>query len=159
VLFPATGGTNFEAPSYDERTKLMYLTYADAPQFAVSAPAVNEPGKEYLGRGTGTPPPLPLAEQGIMAIDTTTGEVRWKFPLTVGSLKTGVLATRGGVVFASTAEARFIALDAATGKPLWNFRTGQPMTASPISYSVNGQQYVASASGNMVFSFALPDKN
>jgi alcohol dehydrogenase (cytochrome c) len=160
VVFPATGGTNFEAPSYDDQSKLMYLTYADGPTLAISAPAVNEPGKEYLGRGTGTVPPgTPAAEQGIMAIDTATGTVKWKFPLTVGSLKTGVLATSGGVVFAATGEARFIALDAATGKPLWNFHTGQPMSASPISYEVNGQQYVAVASGNLLFSFALPEKN
>ena len=160
VVFPATGGTNFEAPSYDDQNKLMYLTYADGPTLAISAPAVNEPGKEYLGRGTGTVPPgTPAADQGIMAIDTTTGTVKWKFPLTVGSLKTGVLATSGGVVFAATGEARFVALDAASGKPLWNFRTGQPMSASPISYEVNGQQYVAVASGNLLFSFALPEKN
>jgi alcohol dehydrogenase (cytochrome c) len=69
-----------------------------------------------------------------------------------------VLATSGGVVFAATGEARFVALDAASGKPLWNFRTGQPMSASPISYEVNGQQYVAVASGNLLFSFALPEK-
>ncbi|HWY61522.1 MAG TPA: PQQ-dependent dehydrogenase, methanol/ethanol family [Rhizomicrobium sp.] len=159
VVFPATGGTNFEAPSYDDKTKILYLTYADGPTLAISAPAVNEPGKEYLGRGTGTVPPgTPAADQGIMAIDTTTGTVKWKFPLTVGSLKTGVLATSGGVVFASTGEARFIALDAATGKALWNFRTGQPMSGSPISYAVGGQQYVAVASGNLLFSFALPEK-
>ena len=108
--------------------KILYLTYADGPTLAISAPAVNEPGKEYLGRGTGTlPPGTPAADQGIMAIDTTSGTVKWKFPLTVGSLKTGVLATSGGLVFAATGEARFVALDAVTGKPLWNFRTGQPM--------------------------------
>jgi alcohol dehydrogenase (cytochrome c) len=50
-------------------------------------------------------------------------------------------------------------LDAASGKPVWNFRTGQPMSASPISYSVNGEQFVAVASGNLLFSFALPKKN
>jgi alcohol dehydrogenase (cytochrome c) len=157
-VFPATGGTNFEAPSYDDQSKMFYLTYGDAQGFAISAPAVNEPGKEYLGRGTGTPPPAPPAEQGIAAIDSRTGEVRWKFPLTLGSLKTGVIATRGGVVFAATGEARFVALDAATGKVLWNFRTGQPMSGSPISYAVGGQQYVAVASGNLLFSFALPEK-
>ena len=44
--------------------------------------------------GTGTVPPgTPSADKGIVAIDTTTGTVKWKFPLTVGSLKTGVLAT------------------------------------------------------------------
>ena len=160
VVFPATGGTNFEAPSYDDGTKILYLTYADGPTLAISAPAVNEPGKEYLGRGAGTlPPGTPAADQGIMALDTTSGTVKWKFPLTVGSLKTGVLATSGGLVFAATGEARFVALDAVSGKPLWNFRTGQPMSASPISYEVDGKQYVAVASGNLLLSFSLPDKN
>jgi PQQ-dependent dehydrogenase (methanol/ethanol family) len=159
VVFPAVGGTNFQAPSYDKKSKLLYLTYGDSQGFAVSAPAVNEPGREYLGRGTGNPPPGPPAEQGIMAIDTTTGLVKWKFPLLQGSLQAGVVGTRGGVVFASTAEGQFIALDGATGKPLWNFRTGQRITASPISYAVNGEQYIAVASGNLVFSFALPKKD
>ncbi|HWC63478.1 MAG TPA: PQQ-dependent dehydrogenase, methanol/ethanol family [Rhizomicrobium sp.] len=160
VVFPAVGGTNFEAPSYDDKTKLLYLTYADGPVLAISAPATNEPGKEYLGRGVGTlPPGTPAAEQGVMAIDTTTGTVKWKFQLTQGSLKAGVLATDGGLLFASTNEGRFIALDKATGKPLWSFRTGQPVTASPISYEVNGRQFVAVASSNIVFGFALPEKN
>ena len=158
-VFPAVGGTNFQAPSYDKNSKLMFLTYGDSQGFAISAPAVNEPGHEYLGRGTGTPPPAPPAEQGIAAIDTTTGKVRWKFPLMQGSLQAGVLATRGGVVFGATAEGQFIALDGMSGKPLWNFRIGQRMTASPVSYAVNGQQYVAIAAGNQVFSFALPKRN
>lgn len=157
-LFPAVGGTNFQAPSYDDQSKLLYLAYGDSRGFASNGPAVNEPGREFLGRGTVTPPPGPPPEQGIMAIDTTTGAVRWKYPLTRASLKAGVVATRGGVVFAATGEGRFIALDAVTGKPLWNFRAGEPMTASPISYSVDGVQYIAVASGNTVFGFALPTK-
>ena len=69
----------------------------------------------------------------------------------------GVVATRGGLVFAATAEGEFIALDAKTGKALWNFRTGGPISASPISYSVGGKQYVAISAGNMLYAFALPD--
>jgi PQQ-dependent dehydrogenase (methanol/ethanol family) len=158
AVFPAVGGTNFQAPSYDAKSKILYLTYGDSQGFAISTHAVNEPGKEFLGRGTGTPPPAPPAQQGVAAIDTTTGKVLWKFPLLQGSLQAGVVATRSGLVFASTSEGRLIALDAATGKPLWNYRTGQRITASPISYAVDGEQYVAIASGNIVFSFALPKK-
>jgi len=50
----------------------------------------------------------------------------------------------------------FEAVDAATGKPLWHFNTGQPISASPMSYGVAGKQYVAIAAGSDVFSFALP---
>jgi alcohol dehydrogenase (cytochrome c) len=156
VVFPAIGGTNFQAPSYDAKTKTLYVEYGDSQGFAISAPAVNEPGKEFLGRGTGTPPPGPAAEQGIVAINTTDGSIRWKTRIAQGSLAAGVLATAGGVVFAATSEGRLIAMDAANGKPLWNYRTGQRISASPISYAVDGRQYVAISSGNFIFSFALP---
>jgi alcohol dehydrogenase (cytochrome c) len=69
------------------------------------------------------------------------------------------MGTRSGLVFAATAEGQFIALDAKTGRPLWNFRVGGPITASPISYAVDGQQFVAVSAGNMVYSFALPKQN
>ena len=49
-----------------------------------------------------------------------------------------------------------MALDARTGKHLWHFQTGGNMAASPISYAVNGRQFVALAAGNTVYSFALP---
>ena len=156
VVLPAFAATNFQAPSYDPAAKVFYLEYSDAQGFAVSAPAVNEVGKEYLGRGTGTPPPGPPAEQGIAAIDSTTGKVLWKTQLMQGSLQAGLIATASGLVFASTSEGRFIALDGKTGKILWNYRTGQRISASPISYSMDGRQYIAVASANFVFSFALP---
>jgi alcohol dehydrogenase (cytochrome c) len=47
-------------------------------------------------------------------------------------------------------------VDAKTGKPLWHFNTGQDLSASPMSYSVVGKQYVAIAAGSDIFSFALP---
>jgi alcohol dehydrogenase (cytochrome c) len=47
-------------------------------------------------------------------------------------------------------------VDAQTGKPLWHFNTGQGMHASPMSYAVNGKQYVAIAAGSDIFSFGLP---
>jgi alcohol dehydrogenase (cytochrome c) len=47
-------------------------------------------------------------------------------------------------------------VDAQTGKPLWSFNTGQTFSASPMSYAINGKQYVAIAAGSDVFSFALP---
>ena len=50
----------------------------------------------------------------------------------------------------------FEALDARDGRPLWHFNTGQDMSASPMTYAVDGRQYVAIAAGSDVFSFALP---
>jgi len=68
-----------------------------------------------------------------------------------------VLATGGNVVFAATPEGNFIALDAKTGKALWNFAAGAGIPSSPMSYSVDGKQYVAVSSNNVLYSFALPN--
>jgi alcohol dehydrogenase (cytochrome c) len=154
-VFPSSG-TNFAAPSYDKQNGLFFVAYHDAEGFAVEAPAVYERGKQYVGRGVGGPPPDPLASQGIKAIDSHTGKMVWDFKITRDAASAGVLGTRGGVVFASTAEGEFLALDEKTGKRLWNFRTGVPITASPMSYAVDGQEFIAVACGNMIYSFALP---
>lgn len=156
ALFPAVGGTNFQAPSYDKSSGMFYLAFGDSQGFAISAPATYERGKQYLGRGIGRPAHRLPSAQGIMAIDSHTGKKIWKFSLTRRSLSAGVLATRGGLVFAGSAEGQVIALDAKTGKPLWHFRAGSEIRASPISYAVDGRQYIAIAAGNMVYSFALP---
>jgi alcohol dehydrogenase (cytochrome c) len=50
-----------------------------------------------------------------------------------------------------------IALDARTGEALWHFQTGAPITSSPLSYAVNGKQFVAVSAGNVLYSFALPE--
>jgi len=94
---------------------------------------------------------------GIKAIDPDTGKTMWEFPLTQGSLTSGVLATAGGVVFAASREGYLFALDARTGASLWRFQTGAAIDASPISYSVAGKQFVAVSAGNVVYSFALPE--
>jgi alcohol dehydrogenase (cytochrome c) len=62
------------------------------------------------------------------------------------------------VVFASIRDGNVAALDAKTGKALWHFQTGAAMASAPISYSVDGRQYVAVAAGNFVYGFALPAK-
>jgi alcohol dehydrogenase (cytochrome c) len=158
-VFPAVGGTNFQAPSYDERTGLFYLAFQDAEGFSASADTPYQPGKLFWGRGNvPRPPPSVEPRQGIMALDSRTGEPRWTFPLTRNSLQAGVLATKGEVLFAGSAEGWFMGLDSRSGTPLWRFYAGGPITASPISYAVDGRQYVALAAGNSLLSFALPEQ-
>jgi outer membrane protein assembly factor BamB len=69
----------------------------------------------------------------------------------------GLLSTAGGIIFAGEQQGQFTALDAKTGKVLWHFNTGGLITAGPMTYSVNGKQYVSIASYANVFAFALPD--
>ena len=67
-----------------------------------------------------------------------------------------VLATAGGLVFVGDAEGYLIALDAQTGKPLWRFQTGGTIIAPPISYALNGRQYITVAAGQIIIAFSLP---
>jgi alcohol dehydrogenase (cytochrome c) len=73
-----------------------------------------------------------------------------------GSAAAGVLATAGGVVFASDPEGSLLALDARTGALQWRYQTGGEIRSSPISYAVDGKQYVAIAGDSTLFVFALP---
>jgi alcohol dehydrogenase (cytochrome c) len=66
------------------------------------------------------------------------------------------MTTATGVVFFGDDSGSLEAVEAASGKPLWHFNTGQEISASPMSYAVGGKQYVALAAGSDVFSFALP---
>jgi alcohol dehydrogenase (cytochrome c) len=69
----------------------------------------------------------------------------------------GVLSTASGLVFAGDNEGNFMAFDSRTGKNLWRYPTGTPVWgAAPISYSIDGRQYVVIASGTTLLSFALP---
>ena len=65
------------------------------------------------------------------------------------------MATAGNLVFSGSNEGNFFALDAMTGKPLWQFQTGGPIRSGPISFLADGKQHVAVAGGHVVFVFAL----
>jgi alcohol dehydrogenase (cytochrome c) len=156
VVSPTIGGaTNFQAPSYSPSTGWVYLAYQAGAQRYISETQPFESGRQYPG-GRGASASQPRSA-GIKAIDPESGKTVWDFPLTQGSLTSGVLATAGGVVFAASREGFLFALDARTGTSLWRFQTGTAIDASPISYSVGGRQFVAVSAGNVVYTFALPE--
>jgi alcohol dehydrogenase (cytochrome c) len=163
-VYPTVGGaTNFQAPSYSPATGWMYLEYSESGQQYVSTPVPYEAGRQYIGRTTATGDPAapkpgePSASAGIKALDPETGKTMWDFKTFQGSVTNGVLATAGNVVFGAIRDGNLVALDAKTGKHLWHIQTGGNMAASPISYAVNGRQFVAIAAGNTVYAFALPE--
>lgn len=67
----------------------------------------------------------------------------------------GTVATAGGLVFFGDDDEHLVAVDASTGKDLWHYNMGQLLTASPITFAVNGKQYVSIASATDVFTFGL----
>jgi PQQ-dependent dehydrogenase (methanol/ethanol family) len=164
VVYPTLGGaTNFQAPSYSAITGWMYLQYGEGGQRYVSAPEPFEPGKLYIGRAAasgrevGPRPGEPSPSAGVKAIDPETGETMWDFKIFQRSLATGVLATGGNVVFSAVRDGNLVALEARTGKYLWHFQTGTTVLASPMSYAIDGRQFVAISAGNTVYAFALPE--
>jgi outer membrane protein assembly factor BamB len=70
-----------------------------------------------------------------------------------------VLATGGGVLFASSREGNLLALDSRTGKLLWKFQAGSDINASPMSYAIDGQQFIGLAAGKVLYTFALPEES
>jgi PQQ-dependent dehydrogenase (methanol/ethanol family) len=156
AVYPSLGGgTNFQAPSYSPATGWVYVETSDSGQRFTRTPQEFEEGRQYQGgRGAGLGEPVAA---GIKAIDPETGATMWEYKISRGSLAAGVLATAGNVVFAATGEGNLIALDARTGVPLWHYSTGATMAASPMSYAVDGKQFIAISAGGVLYSFALPE--
>jgi alcohol dehydrogenase (cytochrome c) len=69
----------------------------------------------------------------------------------------GTLSTASGLVFAGEDDGNVMAFDAATGKNLWRLQTGAALRAGPMSFMLNGKQYVVVASGGTVIAFGLPE--
>jgi alcohol dehydrogenase (cytochrome c) len=157
TVFPAVGGTNFQAPTYDAKNGLFILEYVSAQGFAQSAPVTYEKGKQFLGRGAGGGPNPVATDQGIEAIDAKTGNIVWKFPMARVGLSSGLVGTAGGIVFAASAEGQLLVLDEKSGKPLWHLRINGPVNSSPITYSAGGKQFLAITASTQLLVFGPPD--
>jgi alcohol dehydrogenase (cytochrome c) len=151
----ATGATNWAAPSYDPRTNLFFVAVREACATYTSKTREPRPGAGYTGTGQQDDEDIG-APGAIRALDPATGDTRWNFPIQEGSSSAGVLATSGGLVFAASKDGYLIALDATYGKLLWRYQTGGSIRSSPMSYAVDGKQYIAIASGSTLIAFALP---
>jgi alcohol dehydrogenase (cytochrome c) len=90
----------------------------------------------------------------IQAVDPQTGDVKWQFKM-ADVTDSGVLATASDLVFAGGREGYFYALDARSGAMLWKGMVGGQVSAGPVTYAVDGKQYVSIPAGNAVFTFGL----
>ena len=157
VVAPTAGGaTNWWSPSFSPETGLLYVNAFDGEgEFFIRDEDYDE-GERYTGGGVQSPMPVDNYHSAVRAIDPATGEIAWEFPMKPRA-RTGVMATAGGLVFAATVDGYFFALDAENGSELWNVPLGGPVNASPMSYAVNGQQYITMTVGNVVYTFGLAD--
>ena len=145
------GATNWYSTAFDPATHFYYV---------MSVEDCNIYHKAQNGGYQRLNDPADAPMKYLRAIEVDTGKIAWEVPL-IGPVETnysGVLATAGGVVFFGETSGGFAALDAQTGKSLWHFEANQPWKASPMTYMVDGRQYVAVASGANILSFALHQK-
>ncbi|MGH9328503.1 MAG: PQQ-dependent dehydrogenase, methanol/ethanol family [Terriglobia bacterium] len=149
------GGHNWQPTAYSPQTGLYYFSSTGGCEIYYRTPPVYSQGKFYMA---GTTHAIEENSQkgAIIAVDPTTGDIKWKFGLVSAPGAAGLLATAGGLVFTGDPQGYVYALDAHTGKPLWHFRTGGHIRTGPISYESNGKQYVTFVTGDVVLSFALP---
>jgi len=167
LVYPGVqGGTNWYSPSYSPRTGLFYIsTWVDYYMNVAKMPAEYTEGQRYTGGAPRSPVPTlqrgPIntwtAENGsgeVLAVDPNTGEKKWQFKMTdvTGS---GILTTASDVAFSGGREGFFYALDARNGAMLWKAALGGQVASGPITYRVDGKQYVAVAAGHALFTFAL----
>ncbi len=158
LIYPSiTGSVNWTSPSYSPLTGLFYVnTREQGAYYFKGRPTISPHNPSDIGGGGGQKVVGgDDAYSAVRALVATTGERKWQFKM-VGDSWTGMLATAGNLVFCADAEGNFFALDATTGKPLWHVPLGNSVRANPITYAVDGKQYLEAAAGNSVFVFSLP---
>ena len=146
------GGHNWQATAYSPQTGLYYFTSSEGCMLFFKTTQDFVEGQWYqASTATRDEPGSGL----VIGLDPKTGTAAWKFEM-VSTPTSGLLATAGGLVFGGDAQGYVFALDARTGKVLWRFQAGGTVIAPPISYSLNGRQYVAVAAGQTMIAFGLP---
>lgn len=131
------GGPTWSTYSLSHKLGLIYFPYGVSPV------------AHWRGAGAnGLRPVGQYQTGGILAIDAATNTAKWMLPRpTDMGHGQNPLSTAGDLVFVGMVDGYFLALDAATGKELWRFQTGSAVSAGPITYTVNGEQYVAVFAG------------
>jgi alcohol dehydrogenase (cytochrome c) len=141
------GGKNWEPSAYNPELNLLYVPSIEGCNFLETVEQKDfttdggpiKPRERFAGGGPKTPERL---YGGLKAIDPTTGEIKVNLKLEYPNLS-GALATAGDLVFIGHPDGMLTAHDAKTLKEVWSYSAGSGINAPPITYSVNGKQYVA----------------
>jgi alcohol dehydrogenase (cytochrome c) len=169
VILPGNqGGTNWYSPSFSQHTGLFYIpAWANYSSVYLKADAEYEEGRRFVGvsprsliggSGGGNVKINTRTENegygSIRALDTITGERKWEYKMN-DVTDAGILTTASDVLFSGGREGHFYALDARNGSLLWHANVGGGVASGPMTYSINGRQYVAVSAGNSLFVYAL----
>jgi len=151
LIAPDEGGlTNYRSPSFDTKNGLFIVDAHPSWSVYFAKPAdgvYGWAGADYDVWGKGV----------IEAIDYQTGKIRWSHELGPEGSGAGVLTTNSGLTFTGDAMGNFLALDSKNGTTLWHSGSGSHIVSSPITYELDGRQYVLMSSGGVLFAWALPE--
>ena len=140
------GGKNWMPMAYSPQTGLFYVPSNEWGMDLWNEPITYKKGAAYLGAGFTIKPLFEDHIGSLKAIDPTTMEVKWEVKNNA-PLWAGVMTTAGGLVFTGTPEGFLKAFDADTGEELWKFQTGSGIVGQPITWEMDGEQFVAVTSG------------
>jgi alcohol dehydrogenase (cytochrome c) len=150
-----SGATNWYAPSYNPATHLFYFLASENCSIYLRGGDKFIPGHTFYATGAKRSPG-DAGRKILLAYDLVDSQPKWKYPqVGSGRSSAGTMTTAGGLVFFGDDAESLEAVNASTGAPLWHFNTGQSITASPMTFSVNGSQHVAIAAGSNIFCFRL----
>ncbi|MGZ3310255.1 MAG: PQQ-dependent dehydrogenase, methanol/ethanol family [Xanthobacteraceae bacterium] len=162
-IYPAvSGGKNWGPMSFDPTKRLLYINtndwgmdYEPAPVEQVANLKAGQP--HY---GVKFPAVFDADKRGhLRATDPLTGKAKWQLPFKSPNIA-GTLATAGGLVFTGMLTGEFIAVDADTGKIVWQFQTPSGIVGQPITWEKDGKQYVTVTSGiGGVYALKMGDPN
>ena len=152
------GATNWHAPAFNPETSLFYFMALESCDIYMTKAQKFVPGQTYYASGV-RKSDTDQSQKILLAYSVEGEKPTWRYVQSgEGHSSAGVLTTAGGLVFFGDDARSFEAADATSGKPLWHFNAGQNISASPMTYAVNSQQYVTIAAGSNILSFTLPEK-
>jgi alcohol dehydrogenase (cytochrome c) len=151
LIAPDEGGmTNYRSPSFDPKTGLFIV---DAhPSYGIYFTKAEDGEFGWAGADYGV-----WGKAVLEAIDYQTGKIKWSHELGPNGSGAGVLTTGSGVTFTGDSLGNVLALRTEDGKTLWHAGQGAGMQSSPISFELDGRQYVVTSAGGILFSWALPE--
>jgi len=150
------GAANWTSNAYNPTTGLFYMFAEESCNIYSKNDEWWKAGESFYGGGTRRAPDETGSGKFLKAIDIQTGKTAWEIPdIGDGILASGVMATAGGLVFYGDGSGAFVAADATNGKLLWHFNAGQSWRAGPMTYMVDGNQYIGIAGGSTIMTFAL----
>ncbi len=160
------GGTNWYSPSYSPRTGLFYIpSWTNYSSVYTKQPVEYTEGRLFAGAMPQSPVPMVRSgpvnlkndEEGtgaVRAFDPKTGDMKWEFKMS-DVTDSGILTTASNLLFVGGREGYFFALNANDGSLLWKVSVGGQVSSGPMTYSLNGKQYVAVSAGNALYTYAL----